>query len=127
MTTTAGTFSYFKRNNQIHEFEELFFKLKIENIDNDSARLLFLDVNDNQISIPDGIVCMDKTNNDDKKKPLLNTESFLIFWINDYIIYYNNEKIFQMNKQKQISLKNYRKKTLMNEIIKDNNIQEDLI
>ncbi|CAH1764645.1 12496_t:CDS:1 [Entrophospora sp. SA101] len=100
------------RNEQ--HFEGLDFRIKIETLPNEdySARLFFINKNDdNEIPIPDGIVCKDVTlRNEVIKYPLPLTNYFLINHPLKYQITYKGEKIYQLNSEKKIVVHNFKKK-----------------
>ena len=83
-----------KEIDDVQEFENISFKIKLESIDGEDnyARLFFFNDNsENEIEIPDGIICKDVTYKKSViKKPLPDTNYFLITHPMKYIIYYDS-------------------------------------
>src|SRR6266498_2963184 len=98
-----------KKKEDIQEFEGLPFKIKIIGLQDykDVARLLFLDNNNNQMSIPPGIICKDITDGIDCG-PFPDTQVFLVKFLHIYQITYNNAKLYQINCEKKIQIHNFK-------------------
>src|SRR5690242_7904984 len=125
----AGAINVGKYNNKgelqydhdIQEFENLPFKIKIETIDGEDncVRLFFLNNQDKEDNIPDGIICVDVTyKRKQRKYPFPGTNCFLITHPMKYIIYYDpvkkrkttkKTKIYSINSQKKYSIHNFKK------------------
>lgn len=102
------SFSYKKETDvqkHTHYYRELNFKIRMERINNDIAKLYFLDINNNPQAIPIGISCKNAQNfhNNEQAQIIDNIECFLIVWYNDYKIDYHDRTIFSLYNQKQQS------------------------
>ncbi|CAG8651948.1 909_t:CDS:1, partial [Gigaspora margarita] len=91
-----GSFSYNNDNiydvafnNNIH--------MRIERMDTNVARIYFVDVNSNQIPIPNGITLRDTLNNTPSRSV---AGSFFISWISNYSLFQNGVEICALKNQK---------------------------
>ena len=107
MATSTLNISLNKRNKVVYDFDEqdflgLFFKIKVETTDEiASAKLSFVNRNDENIDIPDRIICKDFIEKKRKTKPPLSgCNFFLLNHPNKYVFFYNpeNSKLTKENK-----------------------------
>ncbi|RHZ66616.1 hypothetical protein Glove_306g85 [Diversispora epigaea] len=96
----------------VQEFEGLDFKIKTETLptEDNNTRLFFLNKNDEEIPIPEGIECKEVTSKKEvTKKPLPHTQYFLITHPFKYEIHHNNKCIYKITGEKKFSVFNYLK------------------
>ena len=77
--------------------------LRIERSGFAIARVYFVNVNFSSVSIPDGLVVFDVTNNV-HVKPLPNTQTLALAWTDGYRITFNGELIVELNTTRQWSV-----------------------
>src|SRR5215469_14818120 len=106
------TLSYKKETElekHVHEFLGYNFKLQVERLNTNNAKIYFLNMKDEIIFIPYKITCYNFTAGV-YEVPLQigDTECFLITWSDNYNIFFNSEKIFSLYNQKQQQEKNHK-------------------
>ena len=104
MMTTKGFFSF--RNDNICETTlDDGIVLRIERIGPAIARVYFVDDSFSEISIPNGLVIRDITNNVPVAPPTADVQFFVLAWSDTYSIIFNGELITELATQRQWSLR----------------------
>src|SRR5579863_1293333 len=96
----------------IQEFEGLNFMIKVETLstEDNNARLFFLDLNNREQNIPNGLICSDITyGNEFIKNRFPGTQCFLLNYPLKYQITYNGKKICQINSEKKFVIYNFKR------------------
>ena len=104
MMTTKGFFSF--RNDNICETTlDDGIVLRIERVGPAIARVYFVDDSFAKISIPNGLVIRDITNNVPVAPPAADVQFFVLAWSDTYSIIFNGELITELATQRQWSLR----------------------
>ena len=96
-----GSFSYKNNNINVVEITNNSF-LRIERLNQNVARIYFVDQNENQIIIPNNTICKDIIANENINQFQNN---FIISWVSNYEITINDMIILILENQKQQSIK----------------------
>lgn len=100
-----GSFSY-KNDNINIVIIDVNILLRIERIDQNVARIYFVNSHDNAIRIPAGVILRDVINNTNVPRVTLNgAESYVITWASNYTLLYNGDEILNLENQKQQSMR----------------------